>query len=93
MFLVVRTPRKTVGHVFDKIWGAYRHYQCISGIILGLPWKLRNLDKLFGFLVLKPSVVRFAEVSFRNCLVNWGYKARIGIRIRFILVMYSWGRG
>ena len=27
----------------------------------------------FGFLVLKPSGVRFAEVSFRNYLVNWGY--------------------
>ena len=47
----------------------------------------------FGFLVLKPSGVRFAEVSFRNYLVNWGCMAGIGIRIRFICVMYSWGCG
>ena len=42
MFLVVRTPRKTVGPVSDKIWGTQkndcrgwnRHYRCISGIRL-----------------------------------------------------------
>ena len=44
-------------------------------------------------LVLKPSGVRFVKVSFRNYLVNWGYIAGIGIMIRFILVMYSWGCG
>ena len=101
MFLVVRTPRKTVGSVYDKSWGTLkndwrswnRHCQCISGIRLGLEWNLRTLDKPFGFLVLKPSGVRFAEVSFRNHLVNWGYMAGIRIRIRFILVMYSWGCG
>ena len=43
--------------------------------------------KPFGFLVLKPSGVRFAEVSFQNYLVKWGYMAGIGIRIRFIWVM------
>ena len=43
-------------------WGV----SAISGIRLGLHWKLRTLDKPFGFLVLKPSGVRFAEVSFRN---------------------------
>ena len=32
----------------------------ISGIRLGLQWKLRTLDRSFGFLVLKPSGVRFA---------------------------------
>ena len=48
------------------------HYRCISGIRLRLQWKLRTLDKPFGFLVLKP---------FRNYLVNWGYMAGIGIRI------------
>ena len=48
----------------------------ISGIRLGLQWKLRTLDKPFGFLVLKPS---------------WGYMAGIEIRIIFIWVMYSWG--
>ena len=56
--------------------------------------KLRTLDKPFGFLVLKPSGVRFAEVSFRNYLVNWGYyyMARIGIWIRFIwVILYSSG--
>ena len=47
-----------------------------------LQWKLRTLDKPFGFLVLKQSGVRFAEGSFRNNLVNWGYMAGIGIRIR-----------
>ena len=104
MFLVVRTPRKTVGPVSDKIWGTSkndwsgwnRHYQCISGIRLGLQWKLRTLDKPFGFLVLKPSGVRFVEVSFRNYLVNWvgvQYTAAIGIRIRFVRVMYSWSCG
>ena len=35
---------------------------------------------------IKPSVVRFVEVSFRNYLVNWGYMAGIGIRIIFIRV-------
>ena len=54
---------------------------------------VRTLDKPFGFLVLKPSEVRFADVSFRNYLVNWGYMAGIGISIRFIWMMYSWGRG
>ena len=52
------SPRKTVGPVSDKIR-------------LGLQWKLRTLDRQFRFLVLKPSGVRFAEVSFRNYLVNW----------------------
>ena len=100
MFLVVRTPRTTVGLVSDNIWGTYKndwrgwncHYRCISGIRLGLQWKWRTLDKLFCFLVLKPcdSGVRFAEVSFRNYLVTWGYMAGIGIRIIFIWVIYSW---
>ena len=44
IFLVVRTQRKRVGPVSDNIletstndWrGWYRHYQCISGIRLGL---------------------------------------------------------
>ena len=61
----------------------------ISGIRSGLRWKLRTLDKPFRFLVLKPSGVRFAEVSFRNYLVNWvvyGLNWVIGIRIRFISV-------
>ena len=49
-----------------------------------LQWKLRTLDKPFGFLVIKPSGVRFAEVSLRNHLVNWAYMAGIGIMIRFI---------
>ena len=31
---------------------------------------MRTLDKPFGFLILKPSGVRFADVSFRNYLVN-----------------------
>ena len=53
-----------------------------------LQWKLRTLDKPFGFLVLKPSGVRFAEVSFRNYLVTWGYVAGIGIMIRFIWAIY-----
>ena len=56
---------------------------------MGLQWKLRILDKPFGFLVLKPSGVRFMEGLFRNYLVNWGYMAGIGIRIRFIRVIYS----
>ena len=43
-------------------WGV----SAISGSRLGLDWKLRTLDKPFGFLVLKPSAVRFAEVSFLN---------------------------
>ena len=94
MFLVVRTPSKTVGPVADKIWGTEkndwrgwnRHYQCILGIRLGLHWKLRTLDKPFGFL--KPSGVRFAEVSFRNYLVNWGCMAGIEVRIRFIRVIH-----
>ena len=43
----------------------------ISQIRLGLHWKLRTLDKPYGFLVIKPSGVRFADVSFRNYLVNW----------------------
>ena len=81
MFLVVRrTPRKTVGPVSEIFLGTYKNdwrgsnfqYQCISGIRSGLQWKLRTLDKPFGFLVLKSSGVRFAEVSFRNYLVNWG---------------------
>ena len=58
----------------------------MSGIRLGLQWKLRTLDKPFVFFVLKLYGVRFAEVSFRNYLVNWGYMAGIGIRIRFILI-------
>ena len=81
-----------------NIWGTYkndwrgwnRHYQCISLIRLGLQWKLRTLDKPFGFLVLKPSGVRLAEVSFRNYLVNRGFMAGIEIRIIFIWVMYNW---
>ena len=63
MFLMVRSPGKTVGPVSDKIG-------CISGIKLGLEWKLRTHDKPFGFLVFKPGV-RFAEDSFRNYFVNW----------------------
>ena len=55
--------------------------------------EIEALDKPFGFFVLKPSGVRFAEVSFRKYLVNWGYMAGIGIRIRFIWVMYSWVSG
>ena len=39
----------------------------------------------FGFLVLKPSGVRFAaEVSFRNYLVNWGYMTRIWITVALL---------
>ena len=37
-----------------------------------------SLDEPFGFLVLEPSVVRFAEVAFRNYLATWGYTAGIG---------------
>ena len=73
--------------------GIITNYQCISGIRLGLQWKLRTRDKPFGFLVIKPSGVRFAKVSFRNYLVTWGHMAGIGIRIRFIRVMYSRGCG
>ena len=58
-----------LGDIHD--WrGWNRHYRCISGIGLGLQWKLRTLDKPFGFLVFKPYGVRFAEVSFRNYLVD-----------------------
>ena len=55
----------------------------VPGIRLGLHWKLRTLGKPFGFLVLKPSGVRFAEVSFRNYLFDGliYYKTRIWIRI------------
>ena len=48
-----------------------------------------EIEEPFCFLVLKPSGVRFAQVSVRNYLVNWGYMAGIGIRIRFIWVMSS----
>ena len=58
---------------------------------MGLQLKLRTLDKPFGFLVLKPSGVRFAEVSFQNYLVNWRYMAGIGIRIWFDLAAYIAG--
>ena len=96
MFLVVRTPRKSVQPVYDKFGGHKRTTgeagivtMCILGIGFGLyRVKLRTLDKPIGFLVLKPSGVRFAQVSFRNYLVNWGYMAGIGIRIRFIWVMH-----
>ena len=37
-------------------WGV----SAILGIGLGSHWKLRILNKSFGFLVLKPSGVRFA---------------------------------
>ena len=80
MFLVVRTPRKTVGPVCknlgdikERLRGWNRHYQCISGIRLGLQWKLRTLDKPFGFLVLKLSGVRFAEVSYTKLLYGWNW--------------------
>ena len=57
-------------------------FSSISGIRLGLHWKLRPLDTPFGFLVLEPSGVRFTEVSFRNYLVERVvYRARSGIRI------------
>ena len=92
MFLMVRAQRKTVyGPVSDKIrgkkndWiGWNRHYRYILGIRLGLQWKLTTLDKPIGFLVLKPSGVRFAEVSFLKYLVNWRHMAGIGIGIIFI---------
>ena len=48
------------------------------------------LDKPFGFLVLKPSGVRFAEISFRNYFVNWvvhGWNWIRNFRIRFIQVI------
>ena len=43
-------PRKTVGPVSDKIWGTQkndwrdwnRHYQCISGIRLGVTVKIED---------------------------------------------------
>ena len=98
--VMVRTPLRWGCHleVVTAIWGTSqndwrgwnRHYRCISGIRLGSRWKLRTLDKPFGFLVLKPSGVRFAEVSFRNHLVTWGHMAGIWIRIRFIWVVGIW---
>ena len=66
MFLVIPTPRKTVGRPRQNLGDIKeRHYQCISGIRMGLQWKLRTLDKPFGYL----SGVRFA-VLFRNVLVS-----------------------
>ena len=56
---------------------------------MGLQCKLRTRDEPFDFFVLKPSGVRFAEDSFRNYIVDWWYMAGIGIRIRFIWVVYS----
>ena len=79
MFLVVRTPRKTVGPVSHTIGGHNKStgeagiattgnslgcFCCISGIRLGLHCKLRTLDKPFGCTVLKPFGVRFAMFSF-----------------------------
>ena len=44
-----------------------------AGIVTtGVFRELRPLNKPFGFLVLKPSGMRFAKVLFRNYLVNWG---------------------
>ena len=58
-------------------------------IRMGLPWKLRTLDKPFGFLVRTTFGVKFAEISFQNYLVNWViyYTDRTGIRIRFTWVI------
>ena len=75
MFLVIRTPRKTVG---VTKFGGHKRTTGEAGIVTTGEfreldwdqWKLRTLDKPLGFLVLKPSGVRFAEVSFRNYLVN-----------------------
>ena len=55
--------------------------------------EIEDSDKPFGSLVIKLSGVRFAEVSFRDYLDNWGYIAGIGIRTIFIWDMYSWGCG
>ena len=69
MFLVVRTPRKTVGPVSDKIGGHKRTTGeagiTITSVFRELDWDYIGnwgLDKPFGFLVFKPSGVRFAEV-------------------------------
>ena len=79
MFLVVRTPRTTVGSVSHTIGGHTRStgeagiattgnssgcFCCISGIRLGLHWKLRTLEKPFGCINLKPFGVQFEKVSF-----------------------------
>ena len=100
MFLVVRTPRQTVGPVWQNLGDIKERLERLESslpVYFGnqLDWDYSGnwrLDKPFGFLVVKPSGARFAEVSFRNDLVTWGYMAGIGFRIRFLWVMYSWGR-
>ena len=94
MFLMIRTPRKTVGPVSDKIGGHKRgwnrHYQCISGIRLELQWKLRTLDKPFRSSRLGSDSRRFHSETTQ--LIGW-YMARIGIRIGFNGVLRSWDCG
>ena len=50
-----------------------------------------SLDKQFGFFVLKPPGVRFAEVSFRNYLVHWviPYMAELGLGLDIAAVVSS----
>ena len=89
MFLVARTPRKTVGPVSHN-GGDIKELlerresplpvlawgvSAISGIILRLHWKSRTFDKLFVYVVLTTS--------------------GIGMEIRFtcIWVIYSCGCG
>ena len=99
MFLVDRTPRKT-----DTIGGHKRTTGdagiAITGVFRELDleqWKWRTLDNPFGFLVFKPSGVRFAEVSFRNYLVNIRWYSRVwlelglGLYLYGLCNMYSWG--
>ena len=78
MFLVVRTPRKTVGLVSDIKERRERLESPLPvycGNSIGITVEIEDSrDKPFGFPVLKPSGVRFVEVSFRNYLVNGGYK-------------------
>ena len=63
MFLVVRTPHKTVGPVSHKIWGLERLESPLSVLarVVSAIWGIR-LDKPFGFLVLKQSGVRIVEL-------------------------------
>ena len=61
-------------------------YQCISRIRLGL----QGISHLAS---LSSSRLGCDSRKFHSELVHWGYMAGIGIRIRFIWVMYSWGCG
>ena len=76
IFLVVRTPRKTVGPVSDKKLGDIKarlerlesplpvYLGNSIGITVEIEDSISHLP--FGFLVLKPSGVQFAEVTFQN---------------------------